>query len=677
MNSILTDILAGRGCDMLPCAKDRSYLKEDDAAAAEDRAPDRIPDEIRARIDSGEITEQKSWKYIREMDSFSDRRLDSPALIDCCREYTYRQMFRKWELYSAVFSALGITGKSHSRVALIGTPAAETISAFYALNMTGTSVSMVPTSDYHFIDRWEKMVEKEGITDIFLNDVAAGPDMVKDLLRAKKRMGIRYIIILHIPVKAGELCSIEEEEGHKRNCAALSKIRGVLFMEDLLEKFMGFPAAKDEEESSEAAVIVHTSGTTSGIHKPVPLSDTALNESVDRLVRDERFAHLNGRAVTCLSQEMQASYIFIDGVHLPLAFGGVVVTIPAGSRGMGPIIALSKYRVNVMFASALVMEPLMRLPITPDFSHLEFIFLGGSYSSADTKKRYDEYLKSCGSKVRTSVGYGMSEAGAACILASADREDDSMGYPLSGVKIKVYDEEKKKYYDPEDGQHTGVLYISSKSLSGGRIDDTVFFELTDIDGEKYYNTNDQVRVNKDGSLTFAGRVNKYYVNHEGVRFDAGLVETAVSAQPGIEACGLAPEYNKIIHDTIPVLYVKTADGEETPKKTVRTALKNVFIKDNRINETNMPGMCVIADDIPFNDGGKVDVYRILSAGVRGKRYSIAAVRDDGELKDIKLVSAEKVEFVVKAGLPEEIETELSATASVFGKNAIGGGGRRR
>ena len=115
----------------------------------------------------------------------------------------------------------------------------------------------------------------------------------------------------------------------------------------------------------------------------------------------------------------------------------------------------------------------------------------------------------------------------------------------------------------------------------------------------------------------------------------------------------------------------------TPKKTVRTALKNVFIKDNRINETNMPGMCVIADDIPFNDGGKVDVYRILSAGVRGKRYSIAAVRDDGELKDIKLVSAEKVEFVVKAGLPEEIETELSATASVFGKNAIGGGGRRR
>ena len=35
--------------------------------------------------------------------------------------------------------------------------------------------------------------------------------------------------------------------------------------------------------------------------------------------------------------------------------------------------------------------------------------------------------------------------------------------------------------------------------------------------------------------------------------DAGLVETALISRPGIEACGLVPYFNKLVHDTLPVL----------------------------------------------------------------------------------------------------------------------------
>ena len=287
------NIFTGMGCDMPPCMKDPRGAEDewpDDAAGV----PDRLPDEILGRIESGEITAQKSWKYIRELNSFSEKRLNSAALTDCSRDYTYRQLFRKWDRFAEVFSALGITGSKGSRAALIGTPSAEVIAAFYALNMTGASVSVVPTTDYHFTDRWKKMAEKEGITDILLNDIAAGPDMVTGLLKEKRNMGIRNIIVIHIPLTVGDLCSPEEKEGHRRNIAALRKIRGVLFMEDLLKRYKGFPVEYAETECDDAAVIIHTSGTVSGIHKPVPLSDTALNEAVDRLVRDERFTHLNG-----------------------------------------------------------------------------------------------------------------------------------------------------------------------------------------------------------------------------------------------------------------------------------------------------------------------------------------------------------------------------------------------
>ena len=52
--------------------------------------------------------------------------------------------------------------------------------------------------------------------------------------------------------------------------------------------------------------------------------------------------------------------------------------------------------------------------------------------------------------------------------------------------------------------------------------------------------------------------------------DAGLVETAVISRPGIEACGLVPYFNKLVHDTLPVLYVvpdeKGSGGVKAVKK---------------------------------------------------------------------------------------------------------------
>ena len=134
--------------------------------------------------------------------------------------------------------------------------------------------------------------------------------------------------------------------------------------------------------------------------------------------------------------------------------------------------------------------------------------------------------------------------------------------------------------------------ISTPSLSCGKLEDTVFFELTDIDGEPYLDTHDLVDVNEDGSISYVGRTNKYFINDEGARFDAGIVETAVMDQPDIESCGLAPAYDKITHDTVPVLYVQTAGGIKNKERAVRNALNKVFIQDGRIKDSNLPFMQV-------------------------------------------------------------------------------------
>ncbi len=293
----------------------------------------------------------------------------------------------------------------------------------------------------------------------------------------------------------------------------------------------------------------------------------------------------------------------------------------------------------------------------PDFSALEFVFLGGYSISSETKERVNRYLKKCGASIRAANGYGISEAGGACIVASPDREDDAIGYPLPGVKVKIYDEEEDTFYNVEDGPRTGVLFISSDSVSSGIIDDVTFFHTDEIDGERYLNTYDLVRVNEDQSLTCVGRMNKYFVNNEGIRFDAGLIETAVSAEPRVASCGLAPEYFKSIHDTVAVLYVEPVGDPAHYREYVRQALLNVFVRDQKFKETELPSQCVITENIPYNASGKVDTHQIMAGGVEGRRYIIKAIRQNGDLTDIRLLPAERQIYNVSDGIPEELRNK--------------------
>ena len=118
---------------------------------------------VKERLESGELINQPCWSFIRELNSGSEERLESIAIQDGYRQYTYRQMFRYWERYAEAFSALNITGKNHSRVALVGTPLTETVFAFYGLNMTGAGVSLIYHFDLYDDKQIHSMIEREKI----------------------------------------------------------------------------------------------------------------------------------------------------------------------------------------------------------------------------------------------------------------------------------------------------------------------------------------------------------------------------------------------------------------------------------------------------------------------------------------------------------------------------------
>ena len=192
-------------------------------------------EKIKDRLKSGKLADQKCWSFIKELNSRSEERLDSIAMHDGYRKYTYRQMFRAWERYAEAFTAVHLTGKDHARVGLIGAQQTETIFAFYALNMTGASVSLIYHLDLYDEKRIRNMIRMEKITDLVISEVFAFPKTMEHLLRDRKKLGLRNIILLESPM-GGEFPIPMLEAVRKMNTLMFREFSGGLLMEDLLRE---------------------------------------------------------------------------------------------------------------------------------------------------------------------------------------------------------------------------------------------------------------------------------------------------------------------------------------------------------------------------------------------------------------------------------------------------------
>ena len=618
-------------------------------------------DKLMQKLEAGELIDQPCWSFIKEVNSFSDERLDSVAIRDGYRAYTYRQMFRYWERYAEAFSGVRITEKNRSRVALIGTPTAEVIFAFYGLNMTGASVSHIYPLDLFDERQIHSMIEREKITDLVVSEIWAFPKLMERLLRDREMLGIRNVIVLESPM-GGEFMVPALEATRKMNTTLFRELKGGLVMEDLLRDYEATPISYGKAKSTEGSVILHTTGTVNGMHKPVPMSDKALNAFIPVAMKAKEtyddFKGLPEHLVTCLTLNMSWVYSMVDMLHMPLGLGMEVICIPWGGTNPRYGEAIEHYGFNVMFTSMNILDSWLKTMPDMDLSSVKVVFMGGTYVSPEYKEKFNKYLRSCGSPARIVNGYGLSELGGACIISPSDRDDDAIGFPLPGYKVKIYVEDEDRFYDISDGPRTGVLFISSNTMSSGKVGRTVFFELDKVDGEDYFNTNDLVRVNEDGSLTCIGRSNQFFINNAGVRFDAGLVQNAITAQDGIAACGLAPEFHKTLHDNVPVLYVETTKQGAGELTIVRDALIEAFVKGDTLADTNMPSQVVIVDKIPLNTGGKVDSKRLASGAVKGKRFSVKPVKQGDKVVDVVLIpAAEGENALMGAGIPEELKDD--------------------
>ena len=586
--------------------------------------------------------DQRAWKYIRALNELTPSDLNKTAIIDGTKEYTYGLMIREWERYASVFTALGMTEEEHARVGVMGSTCTETIFAFYGLNMVGAEVSVVQSYSAFNFERIEWTITSEKMTDFILTDDLAQQDLVRELLMKRKELGLRHVIIMHVPV-AGPTALPMLTAAQEAKYAALKALYRPICMESLLAAYGKHPVHYACQEPSETAFILHTSGTTSGTGKPIPLTDKALNGSVACFMKLKDLS-LPDQLVTSMMVDLSNAYGIIDQVHLPFAMGGTVIVVPAGL--LNPLFykAISTYRISFLFSVNSMIERWMKMPEDTefDFSSLKFVALGGMAVSAAEKRRYHDFIEAHGGEGVTILnGYGLSELGGACCLSTPDVDDESIGYPLPGIDVKLYDDEAGSFLKLGDETVEGVLYMSGKSMATRQLDGEDVIKVEMVGRKPYVCSNDLVRMEPDGKITYLGRANRFFLGEEGRKYESGRVETEFNRLASIESCAIVPVFHKMTHESLPMLCVKVLDEAGEPKEAIIQALRQVFIDEKTLPEEYVPFRVLLAEELPHNINGKVDLFQLNRGRVSGDMYAVEQLREGERLSGFELILCEE------------------------------------
>ena len=585
---------------------------------------------------------QKSWQFIYDVNKTSINDLNKIALEDGSRKYTYNSMFCEWKRYASVFSAMNIGCMQKSRVGILGSTSSEVIFSFYGLNMVGADVSIIPSYSALTPTKIIETIQAEKLTDFIITDDFAQVNLIYDLLVQKNNLGLNNVIILHIPITGVTVSSMLTAAQETKYQYLKGQFRPIC-MDELLKIYGNHPINYAENSSRDTALILHTSGTTSGTGKPVPLSDEAINSAVATFYNMPELNLPWDNLVTAIIVDLSNAYGFIDQVHLPFAMGATVVITPGGVLNPWFYKAIPEHKITFLFTISAMFLRWLKMTDQKklDFSSLKFVILGGTSVSVDEKKTFLDFMKKHGAGDITILnGYGISELGGACCLSTSDIEDESIGYPLPGVNVRLYDDKNGRFLTSNDIPGEGVLYLNSPSLATISLDNKDILKVDYVEDTPYICTNDLVSMDSDGKLTFLGRACRYFINDENKSFDAGRVENEFAKISDIEGCCIIPVYVKTTHDNIPMLCVKTTTDMDDSQKVVLDALKKIYIEDKRLDEDNIPLRIKISEDLPRNGNGKIDLYKIRKGDIEGNTYIVKAKKKKNILSDFQLVPYE-------------------------------------
>ena len=406
-------------------------------------------------------------------------------------------------------------------------------------------------------------------------------------------------------------------------------------------------------ESGHVDVIVHTSGTSSSIPKPIPLTNDNMNAYVHQTFGANMTMARGDKGLNMLPYF--AAFGTVDVVHSGLCHGNNLIMIPEFTpANLGKMIMKNKPQ-TVIGAPAWYLNLLNDKNLDGvDLSFIKMLTAGGDKMDEDDEEKINNFLKNHNCSHLLTKGHGMSETcGCASYAINEYNLKGTMGIPLPNTIYAIVNPETKELLKFNDGDEylEGEIIISTAAATPGVLDGNEIVPHVEYDGIDFIYTRDIAIMDRNGVLTFLARSDRSFTRFDGFKVKPYELEKLIKTAGNIKYCTLTPYFDeKMMGNMILATIVMENDDElsiDDNMDLVNKIINQCFINNPNVSSRQIPTKFRFRKELPLTSNSKIDYKSIIEEGLTGEEISVIIEETNISIGDIKIVPPQNVKQKVK------------------------------
>ncbi len=407
---------------------------------------------------------------------------------------------------------------------------------------------------------------------------------------------------------------------------------------------------KDDDPDA-ISYIGHTSGTSTGRPKPIPLTNRNLISENEKLLA---MGISNGHKKRVLHiLPFFAPFGASNNYLLNIARGSYSIEVPEFQLSEVGYLIL-KHKPHLIMGAPSWMSSLVDCFYlkNKDLSFLRHITYGGDSMTKQDEIALEKWLVEHNSDAKIVKGHGMSEC---CGCSSYSQGNysryESIGIPLPGIIYTLVNPEVMDHLEPigfvgEENEIHGELAISSESVTPGVLDGEVIVPHYEMDGKSYIRTKDIVTMDRDGLFYFNSRKDRMFTRFDGYKYKPYVVEGVIEEHSSVKYCRITGYYDSFVHGLMAIAHIVLQDAEThqyTEKELVE--LTKQIVAEKIINNPNMssrqiPRKFRYRSSLPLTRNSKVNFKALSDEGLDGSEITVEVDENNLTVGEIRVFGSE-------------------------------------
>lgn len=484
-------------------------------------------------------------------------------------------------------------------------------------------------------------IKKENIKDIVVVDVMYNSAIRPVEHELKEIYGIDKIVVIpatnSLPKILKNILNIKSIIDKKESIK--SDVLSIIYWDDLISDTLYENAENISYRKDKDAIIEHSSGTSKGTPKSIPLT----NENINMFVEKHKPTIFNDLPYgTKLLHILPyfASYGAINSAHLGFNLGLTLQEIPEFNfKDFGYIAAKQKSEILIGVPNWFNLASKDTRIKGEALKNVKMAISGGDSNDEKGKKAEDEFLLSHGAKCIETNGHGMSElGGSGCYTFPGHENGLGVGIPFPYDKYIILDNEGNIVPLGKNGSQ-GCVWIYSPSATNGIFNGEKFAETKEINGFRFLNSKDTMHISPNYEISFIEREDRTFTRFDGHKIVAFDIENKFKKNQYVKQCMIVPYEDEDIMGKMPIAYViPTEELNDSEKYKVVSDVVNEMINSEDTNDRDIPRKVCFIDELPQNAMSKNDYRSLINRKIDGTEYTIDISETNLKSGDVNIIS---------------------------------------